>query len=384
MRNLLATSALALSISSPLLADAPRVVADITPVHSLVARVMQGIGEPDVILSPGASPHSYSMRPSDARRLSKADLVVWIGEPLTPWLEQPLENLAGNAVKLELLEAPDTLVLPFREAAVFADDDEDHAGHDDHHEGHDDDHADHDGHDEHADHGDHDEHHDDHTDHDGHDDHDEHHNDHADHDEHKDDHDEHEDHAAHDDHDEDHEDGHDDHGHDHDGDDPHAWLDPVNAQVWLNAIADALSRIDPENAGAYAANAAAGRAEIVAAMTSISAKLSNSADKRFVVFHDAYQYFDRRFGLQVIGALNEGDASSAGAARIAEIREAIAHEGVSCAFSEPQYDPGLLSAVFEEGTANIAVLDPLGAGLTPGAGLYVDLLNNLADAVAGC
>jgi zinc transport system substrate-binding protein len=348
MRNLLATSALALSISSPLLADAPRVVADISPVHSLVARVMQGIGEPDVILSPGASPHSYSMRPSDARRLSKADLVVWIGEPLTPWLEQPLENLAGNAVKLELLEAPDTLVLPFREAAVFADDDEDHAGHDDHHEGHD-------------------KHHDDHADHD------EHHNDHADHDEHKDDHDEHEDHAA-----------HDDHGHDHDGDDPHAWLDPVNAQVWLNTIADALSGIDPENAGAYAANAAAGRAEIVAAMTSISAKLSNSADKRFVVFHDAYQYFDRRFGLQVIGALNEGDASSAGAARIAEIREEIAHQGVSCAFSEPQYDPGLLSAVFEEGTAKIAVLDPLGAGLTPGAGLYVDLLNNLADAVAGC
>ena len=370
MRHLLATSALVLSMSTPLMADAPKVVADITPVHSLVARVMQGVGEPDVILRPGASPHSYSMRPSDARKLGDAALVVWIGESLTPWLEQPLENLAGNAVKLELLAAPDTLLLPFRENAVFADDHEEHGdqeGHEEHHDDHDDHHDAHEeGHqDEHA------EGHDDH--HEGHDDHD----DHDDHAGHKDEHDEaHEDHAE----------GHDDHGHhhDHDGDDPHAWLDPVNAQVWLKAIADALSRLDPDNAEAYAANAAAGQAEIVEAMASVSAKLSGASDKRFVVFHDAYQYFDSRFDLQVIGALNEGDASSAGAARIAEIREEIEHEGVSCAFSEPQYNPGLLNAVFDGGNANIAVLDPLGAELTPGAGHYVDLLHSLADAVAGC
>ena len=91
-------------VATPALADAPSVATDILPVHSLVSRVMDGVGEPELILPPGASPHGYSMRPSQAAALEGSDLVIWVGEGLTPWLAEPIEVLAGDAVHLELLE----------------------------------------------------------------------------------------------------------------------------------------------------------------------------------------------------------------------------------------------------------------------------------------
>ena len=129
-------------------ADVPQVATDIAPVHGLAARVMLSIGEPHLVVPPGASPHGHSMRPSEARALSNADAVFWIGEALTPWLEGPIENLSGQAHVVELLGAGSTLALEFREAAIFGAD-----GHYDHHE----EHGDHeDGHEDHEDHDDHD------------------------------------------------------------------------------------------------------------------------------------------------------------------------------------------------------------------------------------
>jgi zinc transport system substrate-binding protein len=131
-------------------AEVPKVATDITPVHSLVARVMQGVGEPALIVAPGATPHGYSMRPSEATALEGADIVVWIGPELTPWLEDAIGTLAGDAHSLALLDAPGTRTLPFRQGATF--EAHDH-GHDDDHDDHD--HDDHDDHDEHG-HEDHD------------------------------------------------------------------------------------------------------------------------------------------------------------------------------------------------------------------------------------
>ena len=362
-KSLFVVSAVATLFGNAALAEAPRVATDIAPVHSLVARVMGGLGTPDLIISQGASPHEYNLRPSEAAALQDADLVFWIGEGLTPWMEGALETLADDAEVIELLEADGVSRLAFREGALF----EAH----EHGEGHD-------GHDEH----DHEEDHDDHAHGDDHDEHEEHAHEedhgheHA-HEEHHDDHDEH----AHDDHD-DHEDGHDDHAHgDHD---PHAWLSPENAAVWLNTIAAALSAADPENAGTYYANAAAGRDELTALSDEIDAALDPVRGRNFIVFHDAYQYFEAAFSFPASGAISISDASRPSPARIAEIQDRVANEGITCVLSEPQFNSNLVAAIMDGTKANTAVLDPLGAGLELGPEFYPQLLRNLANALAEC
>ncbi|HAC48856.1 MAG TPA: zinc transporter, partial [Sulfitobacter sp.] len=112
-------AAILASAASPLWADVPAVATDIAPVHALVSQVMEGVGTPDLIVPPRSSPHGYAMRPSEARSLSGADLVVWVGPLLTPWLADPLESLASSASHLALLEQPGTRVLAFREGSTF-------------------------------------------------------------------------------------------------------------------------------------------------------------------------------------------------------------------------------------------------------------------------
>jgi zinc transport system substrate-binding protein len=373
-----AVTASLMAAAGAVAADVPRVAVDIAPVHGLVARVMQGVGEPSLVVPAGASPHGYSLRPSEARALDQADLVFWIGESLTPWLQGPLEKLAHDAHRVELLEVAGTTQLAFREGARFeAHDNGDHEGHDHGEQGHDDhgheghDHDEH-GHDDHDHEGhDHDEHgHDDH-DHEGHD-HDEHGHDDHDHESH--DHDEH----GHDDH------GHEGHGHDHDGVDPHAWLLPQNAQTWLDVIAAELSEHDPENAATYKANAEAGKQEIAATVAEISAKLAPFQDQQFIVFHDAYQYFEQGFGLNAAGAISLSDAGKPSPARVAEVRDVVAELKVSCVFSEPQFNPGLVATVLDGTGAGTAVLDPLGASLETGPQFYPMLLQSLGTAIADC
>lgn len=365
-RNLLPLSATAILMAGTALAEVPSVAVDIAPVHSLVARVMQGIGEPDLIVAPGASPHEYSLRPSEAAALQDADLVFWVGKDLTPWLADAIDTLAGDAVQTEMLDVEGVALLEYREGALFeahVHGDEGHDDHEDHdHEGHDD----HD-HEEHADHDD--------EDHDAHD-HEEH--DHEDHD--------HDDHAGHDDHeDHDEHEGHEDHdGHHHGAHDAHAWLSPDNAAIWLNEIAAKLSAADPENAGAYFANAAEAKGELEALSTEVNGILEPVRGGKFIVFHDAYQYFETSFSFPASGAISLGDASDPSPARVAQIRDRVADENIACVISEPQFAPGLVAAVMDGSEAKTAVVDPLGATLEPGADLYPQLIANLAKSLAGC
>jgi zinc transport system substrate-binding protein len=362
MENPMSRKLLTLSLTATLMggtafADAPQVAVDIAPVHSLVARVMEGVGTPDLIVQPGASPHEYSLRPSEAAALQNANLVFWIGPDLTPWLTDTIETLAPDAAVTELLEADGTIELEFREGALF-EAHEDHEDHEDHEEeGHGDD-------SDHKDDGDHaDEAHDDHEK-EGHDDHTEGHEDHAD--------DDHDDEDA----------GHE--GHDHGAHDPHAWLSPQNAMAWLNVIAGQLSAADPDNAGAYFANAAAGRAEIKVLIGEVTATLDPVRDGRFIVFHDAYQYFEMDFNFPASGAISIGDASDPSPARIAEIQGRIAEQGIDCVLAEPQFNPGLVATVLHGTGAQTGILDPLGSDLEPGSALYPQLIRNLSTALAGC
>ena len=329
-------------------AAAPRVATDIAPVHSLAARVMQGVGEPTLILPPGASPHSHALRPSEAAALAEADVVFWVGEALAPWLERAIDSLAERATVVELAEVEGLVRLPIREDARFEPHDhgDDHAevGHGQSHgHGHSQGHSHGHGHAHGHAHGH------------GH----SHDRAHADHDD-------------------------DDDDHAHGAFDAHLWLDPTNAAIWLDAMAAALSRADPANAAAYAANAAAGRAEIDALTREIAARVAPARGKGYIVFHDAYQYFEARFDLPASGAVSLSDAREPSARRVAEVRGRIEADEVACVFSEPQFSPALVATLTEGTGVRSAVLDPLGAGLAPGAGLYPRLMRDLAAGLAGC
>ncbi|WP_439103514.1 zinc ABC transporter substrate-binding protein [Celeribacter marinus] len=312
-RNLLTLSLTATLLTGAAYADVPQVAADIAPVHSLIARVMDGIGEPDLIIQQGASPHEYSLRPSEAQALQDADLVFWVSAGLSPWLEDAIATLASDADATELMESSGTIELESRNSALF----EKHKHAED--EAHDD-HAEDEGHDDHA-------------------------------------------HGAH---------------------DPHAWLSPNNAMTWLNVIAGQLSAADPENAGVYFANAAAGRAEIESAVADAMQTLAPVRGGDFVVFHDAYQYFENDFDFYAAGAISLSDASDPSPARIAEIQARIAAEGIDCVFTEPQFNPGLVATVLDGTDAKTGVVDPLGADLELGAAFYPQLIRNLSSSLAGC
>ncbi len=331
-------SAISLSVASvAAFAEPPKVATDIAPIHSLVAQVMNAVGEPSLIVRQGASPHGYSMRPSEARALQNADLVVWVGPALTPWFEKPLSSLAEDAVRLELLDVPGTLQLEYRDLG-----DGDHGGENVH-----DDLDDHgadmktDGED-----GDGDERHsesggdDDHT-------------------------------------------GRDDHRN-HADVDPHAWLDPQNAQVWVLAIAERLADLDPENAEVYLLNARTTVEDLKTQERVLAAQIKGMSDQPYVAFHDAYQYFENRFGLKIAGTVALGDASDPSPARVAALQSRIRGMGVTCAFAEPQFDPRLLEAAIETGNVTIRVIDPLGSTLEAGAALYGQLISAMAGEFIAC
>lgn len=327
-RNLFPLSLAATLMAGMAMADVPRVAVDIAPAHSLVARVMLGVGEPSLVVQPGASPHEYSLRPSEAATLQDADIVFWVGEDLTPWMAGAIETLAAEADVTTLLEVDGVMLLDFRQGALFEAHSHDH-GDDDHEEraeGHDHDHE------EHADPGAHDH----------------------------------------------------DHDHAHGAHDPHAWLSPTNAAVWLDVIAAKLSAADPDHAGTYFGNAAAAKEELAAVSAEVKATLEPVRGLSFVVFHDAFQYFETAFDFSASGAISLSDATDPSPARIAEIQGRVAAEGIQCVLSEPQFNPGIVATVMDGTEANTAVLDPLGSNLEPGPDLYPQLLRNLATSLAGC
>ena len=301
-----------------------KVVASIKPIHSLVSYIMDGVGKPDVIVDGYNSPHGFSLKPSHAKMLENADLVIWVGEDLEAFLEKPLKTIAKKAKNIELMDLKRIKKLDFREKNIF----EEHDGHDEHK----DEHKEHDGHDEHK----------------------------------KDEHKEHDDHE----------------GHAHGEHDPHVWLDPMNAKVIIKEITKQLVQLDSKNSSVYKSNSKKALTDIDKLIKNIKKDLNKNL--RFVVFHDAYQYFENRFGIQVLGALTVNTDVMPGAEQLSKIREVIEHEKVNCLFSEPQFNPSIIKSIAKDTNVKIGVLDPLGAKLDKGKNLYFDLLNNMASSFKGC
>jgi len=293
---------------------------------------MDGVGKPDLIVDGYASPHGFSMKPSHAKMLQNADLIFWVGEDLESFLEKPLSSIAKKAEKIELMEIKGLNVLKFRERNIF--DEHDHDDHDDHGKK-EDDHDDHD----HDDHGKKEEH-DDHDDHDGHE------------------------------------------GHAHGEYDPHIWLDPINAKVILKEMTEHLIENDTKNASNYKRNLDKALKDIDKLTMDVMTELNNSTSS--IVFHDAYQYFEERFNINILGAFTVNTDVMPGAEQLAEIREIIEHDNVSCVFSEPQFNPDIIKVVAKDMNIKTDVIDPLGATLNPGKDLYFDLIKNMSASFKGC
>ncbi|MBD8689319.1 MULTISPECIES: zinc ABC transporter substrate-binding protein ZnuA [unclassified Rhizobium] len=311
---------------------APNVVVSIKPIHSLVAAVMAGVGEPALIVDGGASPHTYNLKPSNARAIEGADVVFWVGDGLEKFLEKPLQSLGSKATIVELDDAKGLEKLPFREGGPF--------------EGHD--HGEHEGHD------------------------------HAAHD-----HGSHEDHASHE---HEHEDKHEHEGHDHDeGEfDMHLWLDPANAKAMAFEIEKTLITADPQNAQAYQQNTKKLIEDLDALDKEIVATVAPVKDKPFIVFHDAYQYFESRYGVKTVGSITVSPESIPGAERIKQIHAKVKELNATCVFAEPQFEPKLVNVVIEGTNAKSATLDPEAATLEAGPDLYFKLMRGIATSLKNC
>jgi zinc transport system substrate-binding protein len=270
---------------------APRVLATIKPVHSLVAAVMGGA--PDLLVAGAQSEHSYALKPSDADKIGRARIVFEIGPDLETYLARPLATLTkADIVVLE--RAPGVHLLPARRGGLFEPDAEDGPN------------------------------------------------------------------------------------------DPHIWLDPENAIAMTRAIAAALTKADPAHGALYAANAARQIAALQAQEKELAAQLAPLHGRPYLVFHDAYQYFERRFGLAATGSITVAPDRPVGPRRIETLRQAIRAGRIACVFREPQFPPHLIDTLTEGTSVRTGVLDPLGAALVPGPDLYPKLMRSLAGALAAC
>ena len=292
----------ATAAGTPARAEAPRVVATIKPIHALVASVMDGVGTPALLIGGSMSPHGVNLRPSQARLLSQAGVVVWTGPALELSVGKIVRNLAGKAISVPLQEARGVRLYKLRAGGLWE-------------------------------------------------------------------------------------------GHDHDDDDDdeeradidaHIWLDPHNAIAMTRAIAGALARADEPNAAAYRANAAATIARLQALDAEIAKTLRPVRGKRYIVFHDAYQYFEKRYRLTPSGSVTVDPHRAPSPRRLYEIRTRILERGASCVFREPQFTPKIINVLVRGTPARVGTLDPVGASLPAGKGAYEALVRGLVANLRAC
>ena len=305
------------------------VVTTIQPINSLVSAVIGNTGKTISLIPAEISPHEYKLKPSDTKKLQNANIIFFVSDHLESSVTKVFENLPKNIKIINLMEDAGIKHLAIRDNEAW----ERH----DHHHGH----GDHDDHDKHA------KKHDDH-----------------DHDKHAKKHDDHDDHEK--------------------EDDVHIWLSPDNAVKIIKKINKELSLYFPENAETYDKNANQMIKEINQLKVELIKELSGIKYKPYIVFHDAYQYFETSFGLNAAGSVAlEGDIASS-PKQISIIKDKIVKLKASCVFQEPQFDSKLVKIVVEGTNAQIGTLDPLGVNIKSGENFYLQLLKNMAKSLKDC
>jgi zinc transport system substrate-binding protein len=314
--------------TAPVSADQLRVVVDIPPVHGIVDGVLGSNASITTLIGSGIDPHNYTMKPSQAAAVSEADLIVLIGEALTPSLAKKLPSLASNAKIIELAEVPNVHLIAYEDA---------HDAHED------------------------DAHHDD-----------EHHGDHKDHDDHADEKEqnEHE-------HDEHHDDEHD--GHDHSGVDPHMWLDIDNADAWAHAIAKSASELSPDLTPDINAKLAA----FEQALIGLKSEMQTLTAKPYSVSHDAFGYLEESFGIDHPQAVTNGMGLRPSPSDMANLRAQIEATPPACMIIDPNDHTALAYALAEEYSIKTLEFSQLGE-IVEGQNAYLDLMSGAVAAFKTC
>ncbi len=333
----------------------PEIVVSIQPLHSLVAGVMHGVSEPYLLLKGRQSPHHFQLKPSDARRISNADLVIWVGPLLESPLQKILTGLGRKAASMPVMQIKGLNVLDVRSPH----------SHDDH------------GDEAHASHS--------------------HSEDHEEHDEstHKDkDHDD-EAHAGHE-----HEEnkGHDEHAHNqhddagkdetehsaHNGKDPHIWLDIENAILITKTVSERLGMKFPRFASQFKANAKEQVKQLKQLKSVIETQLSPLQNRPYMVFHDAYHYFSHDLKLNFQGAITLRPGHPPSAKHLHELRQTLAKKGIVCVFTEPQFSSKIVTTLIGERAIKTGMIDPIGVDIPPGRGAYVQMMQKLSTEFGNC
>lgn len=298
----------------------PKVVATIKPIHALVAGVMAGVGEPKLLIEGAGSPHTFALKPSDARALNQADVVFRVSDTLEPFMIKVVGALPKSVRVVTLVDTPGLTLHKMRTGATFEQHTHDHGPK-----------------------------------------------------------------------------GQrvkkaDVHDHDHHGkpgkaaetNDGHIWLDPANAKVITQYIAAVLATEAPEHAAQLKENADT----VLRSLDQLDAELGQTvkpiAGQPYIVFHDAYQYLEHRYGLTPAGAVTVSPEIAPSAKRLSELRKKISTLKAVCVFAEPQFEPKLVRTITEGTSARIGTLDYLGASLKPGPDLYFSVLRSLAGDLKAC
>ena len=177
----------------------------------------------------------------------------------------------------------------------------------------------------------------------------------------------------------------DDHDHtedEHADFDPHIWLDPRNAMRIVEVVTTELASVDPGNAAVYIRNKDAILTKLAVLDKELNAGLKPVAATPYIVFHDGYQYLEKRYGLNAVGSVAVDPQRSPGARRIRDIREKIERANVRCVFVEPQFSESIVRVIVEGTNAKLGVLDPIGVELKAGPDLYFQLMRDMAKSLA--
>lgn len=296
-------------------ADDLNVVATIKPVHAIAAAVMTGVAEPKLLIDGAASPHTFSLKPSDAKALAAARVVFRVSDGLEPFMIKIVRSLPKTAQVITLEKTPGLTLHKMRSGGTFDDHDDDHGKSGKPKHGHKHGHADRD---------------------------------------------------------------------DKTAIDGHLFLDPANAALIATHMAEVLGKAHPAGADRFKANAETFGREMVALTAEIEARTKPLAGRPFIVFHDAYQYFERRFGLVAAGSVTVSPDVAPSARRLTALRRKIGELKAVCVFSEPQFEPRVLATITEKTGARRGMLDPLGAALPAGPAHYAALLRGLAADLEAC
>ena len=323
------------------------VISTIQPINSLVSAVIGNTGKSITIIPSEQSPHDFKLKPSDVKVLQNGNIIFYVSNHLESSVTKVFKNLPKNIKLINLMEESGINHLAIRDNAAW-----------ERHDHHGDDHDDHDKHgkkhDDHDDHDDHDKHGKKHDDHDDHDDHDKHGKKHDDHDDHEKE------------------------------DDVHIWLSPDNAIKIVQKVNKVLSLYFPENSQIYNENTTKFIDKIRNLKMELIKELSPIKNKPYIVFHDAYQYFEKTFELNAVGSIAlEGDIASS-PKQISFIKDKIIKSKASCVFQEPQFDSKLVKIVLEGTNAKTGTLDPHGVNITGNKDFYLQLLKNMAKSLKEC